>query len=413
MEKETNRWVVLISSMGILLCTGIVYTFSIFAGPLAELRGWAVPDIMMAFAINSAVGPIPMIFGGYFTDRGWAKWIARIGVVLFGISFAFTGQATSIFQLYLIYGIFGGFAQNFAYSACLSNTLRFFPDKKGLASGLITGGMGGAAIIAAPIANTLIERYGVSQAFWRMGVAYALVGFCFSLFIRSAPKQIVPQKAATQEKSPAPAKAITTSKNWKEMLATPAFYLLILMFAMGAFSGLMIASNASLIGQSMFGLSASAAAAYVSLYSLSNTSGRVFWGAISDRIGQIRAVIIIYSAIIFAFILLVSVNQVWAFAVGIVTLGLCFGGVMGVFPGLVMDNFGPANQGVNYGIVFIGFSSAAFVAPKVTASLAAANNGDFTKAFYVAIAVVLCGLSLSLGYAKRKKVATLVTEIVK
>ncbi|WP_424201463.1 hypothetical protein [Trichococcus sp.] len=94
--------------------------------------------------------------------------------------------------------------------------------------------------------------------------------------------------------------------------------------------------------------------------------------------GQIRAVIIIYSAIIFTFILLVSV-----------TLGLCFGGVMGLFPGLVMDNFGPANQGVNYGIVFIGFSSAAFVAPKVTASLAAANNGDFTKAFYVAIAVVL------------------------
>ena len=306
--------------------------------------------------------------------------------------------------------VFGGFAQNFAYSACLSNTIRFFPDKKGLASGLITGGMGGAAIIAAPIANTLIERYGVSQAFWRMGLAYALIGFFFSLFIRSAPKQAVPQTAVASEKAPAPAKTIIANKNWKEMLASPAFYLLILMFAMGAFSGLMIASNASLIGQSMFGLSASAAAAYVSLYSLSNTSGRVFWGAISDRIGQIRAVIIIYSAIIFAFILLVSVNQVWAFAIGIVTLGLCFGGVMGVFPGLVMDNFGPANQGVNYGIVFIGFSSAAFVAPKVTASLAAANNGDFTKAFYVAIAVVLFGLGLSLVYAKRKIAAKLAAE---
>jgi len=410
MLKETNRWVVLISSMGILLCTGIVYTFSVFAGPLAELRGWAVPDIMMAFAINSAVGPIPMIFGGYFTDRGWAKWIARIGVVLFGISFAFSGQATSIFQLYLIYGIFGGFAQNFAYSACLSNTIRFFPDKKGLASGLITGGMGGAAIIAAPIANALIERYGVSQAFWRMGLAYALIGFFFSLFIRSAPKQAAPGIAAVSSNAQATART-AANKNWQEMLASPAFYLLILMFAMGAFSGLMIASNASLIGQSMFGLSASVAAAYVSLYSLSNTSGRVFWGAVSDRIGQIRTVIIIYSAIIFAFILLVSVNQVWAFAVGIATLGLCFGGVMGVFPGLVMDNFGPANQGVNYGIVFIGFSSAAFVAPKVTASLAAADNGDFTKAFYVAIAVVLFGLGLSLVYAKRKSEAKLAAEI--
>ena len=337
MKKEINRWVVLISSMGILLCTGIVYTFSIFAGPLSALRGWEVSDIMMAFAINSAVAPIPMIFGGFLTDRGWAKWIARIGVVLFGISFALAGNATSITQLYLIYGVLGGFAQNFAYSACLSNTIRLFPDKKGLAAGLITAGMGGAAIIAAPIANVLIQHYGVSQAFIRMGIAYAIIGFCFSLFVQSAPKDYAPKNAVLANSDKGAEKAAVVSKDWKEMLGGANFYLIILMFAMGAFSGLMIASNASLIGQSMFGLSAAAAAIYVSLYSLSNTTGRIVWGAVSDRIGQSNTINIIYATIILAFLTMVSVHSTIGYAVGIVGLGLCFGGVMGVFPGLVMD----------------------------------------------------------------------------
>jgi MFS transporter, OFA family, oxalate/formate antiporter len=410
MKKETNRWAVLVSSMGILMCTGAVYAFSVLAGPLSAARGWTMPEVMGAFAINAALGPIPMILGGFLTDKGWSKWSTMAGAVLFGVGFALTGTATSLTQLYVYYGLMAGFGQGFAYSGCLSNTIRFFPDKKGLASGLITAGMGGAAIIAAPIANQLIQSQGVSTTFVRMGIAYAIISFTCSLFIKVAPKDYMPKNmnaAAT-----AAAKKPVVNKNWKEMLQDGKFYLIILMFAMGAFSGLMIASNASPIGQSMFGLTAAAAAVYVSVYSLSNTLGRVVWGAVSDKLGQSTTISIMYSVIILTFLVLIFVKSMIGFTLGIVGLGLCFGGVMGVFPSLVMDNFGPRYQGVNYGIVFIGYSTSAFVAPKVTAGISAANNGDFTKAFYVAIAVATCGLILDLVYKKKTTAAKAITETI-
>jgi len=107
--------------------------------------------------------------------------------------------------------------------------------------------------------------------------------------------------------------------------------------------------------------------------------------------------------IVAAFLILASVRSQAGFAIGIIILGLCFGGVMGVFPPLVIENFGPINQGTNYGIVFVGYSGAAFFAPKVAANMAATNNGDFTKAFYVAIVVALVGLVMNLIYTRMKK----------
>lgn len=173
------------------------------------------------------------------------------------------------------------------------------------------------------------------------------------------------------------------------------------MFATGAFSGLMIASNAAAIGQSTFGLTAATAAFYVSLYSLSNTLGRVVWGTVSDKLGQSTTITIIYSIIALMFVVLILIQTTLGFAIGIIGLGLCFGGVMGGFPSLVMDNFGPKFQGVNYGIVFIGYSTAAFIAPKVSAAISINNNGDYTKAFYLAIVVVITGLVLNILYKKK------------
>ncbi|WP_407389980.1 OFA family MFS transporter [Carnobacterium jeotgali] len=399
MSKEPNRWVVLISSMGILMCTGAIYAFSVLAGPLSEANSWTMGEVMTAFAINAALGPIPMVLGGFLTDKGWSKWSIMVGAVLFGAGFALTGTATSLFQLYLYYGVLAGFGQGFAYSGCLSNTIRFFPDKKGLASGLITAGMGGAAIIAAPIANLLIQNKGVGTAFVWMGTAYILIGFICSLFIQVAPKQALSNKENIKQIEALPVKV--ASKNWKEMLQSLNFYLILLMFATGAFSGLMIASNAAAIGQSTFGLTAATAAFYVSLYSLSNTLGRVIWGTVSDKLGQSTTITIIYSIIALMFVILILIQTTLGFAIGIIGLGLCFGGVMGVFPSLVMDNFGPKFQGVNYGIVFIGYSTAAFIAPKVSAAISLNNNGDYTKAFYLAIAVVVTGLALNILYKKK------------
>ena len=402
MKQNMNRWQVLIASTVVLLCTGAIYAFSVFAGPLSATKSWGMPEIMLAFTINSAVAPIPMIIGGFFTDRGLAKWSITVGGLMFGLGFCLSGLATSPTMLYLTYGLLAGIGQGLAYSGCLSNTIKLFPDKKGLAAGIITAGMGGAAIIAAPIANFFIQNYDVTFAFRVLGIAYMVIILIASLFIKSASGNQTPKTAqpvAGQEKLD------KVNKNWLDMLKTPTFYIIFLMMFTGAFSGLMIAANASVIGQQMFGLTPTTAAFYVSLYSLSNCLGRVIWGTVSDKLGRNNTLYIILGVIILAFVLLLSLSSATGFAISIMILGICFGGVMGVYPPLIIKNYGPINQGVNYGIVFCGYSVAAFFGPKIAVSIAKSNHGDFSKAFYVAIAVAVVGLILNFVYQKTKGTA--------
>ena len=398
MKETFNRWRILVASTAILLCTGAVYSFSVFAGPLSSSTGWSMSDIMLAFAINSAIGPIPMILGGYLVDKGYVKWTISLGALLFASGFYLTGYANSPAMLYLTYGLMAGLGQGFAYSGALSNSLRLFPDKRGLASGILTGGMGFAAVIASPVASNLIQQQDAFFAFRTIGLVYIAVIICAIFFIKAAPSGYQP----VGWKAPVQTKQGPTNKNWKQMLQSPLFYIIISMFFVGAFSGLMIASQASPIGQSMFGLSAGTAALYVSLYSIANSSGRFIWGSLSDKIGRSKTLLIIYSVIVLALFSLTIVPGQFGFTLGIIGLGICFGGVMGVFPSIVMENYGPANQGVNYGIVFTGYSLAAFFAPKVAVQMAMANNGNYSVAFYVAIALAFIGLMLTIFYMKKK-----------
>lgn len=397
--KEINRWQVIIASTAILLVTGAVYAFSVFAGPLSHQTGMTMPQIMLAFTLNNAIGPIPMIFGGYLVDKGYDKWTIVLGALLFAGGFFLTGYANSPAMLYLTYGLIAGLGQGFAYSGALSNTIRFFPDKRGLASGILTAGIGFAAVIASPIASHLIQAHGAKFAFRAIGLAYIVIVLIAGIFIKPAPKNYKPagwKPATNQQKA-------MENKTWKDMLKTPVFYLIISMFFIGAFSGLMIASQAATIGQTMFGLSAGTAALFVSLYSISNSSGRFIWGAVSDKIGRSKTLMIIYAVVALALLTLNLVPGQIGFTVGIIGLGICFGGVMGVFPSIVMENYGPANQGVNYGIVFTGYSLAAFFAPRLTIKIAGANNGNYSQAFYLAIILAIIGFALTVIYDRRHK----------
>ena len=274
MNKNT-RWTVLFASMAILLCAGSLYSFSVFAKPLSVSKGWSLPDVMLAFTINAAIAPIPTILGGFITDKGKANISIILGGILFAVGFILTGFATTKGMLYFSYGVLSGVGQAFAYSGIISNALRFFPDKRGLAAGLITGAMGGASVIAAPIAHSLIANYGVHNAFIYLGSVYLVIIIIALFFIKVAPANYQPEGWIQPV---AEIKQEAANKDWKQMLMSLSFYFIISMFAIGAFSGLMVASNASVISQTMFGLSASVAATFVSIYALSNTFGRVVWG---------------------------------------------------------------------------------------------------------------------------------------
>ncbi|MNW31637.1 putative MFS-type transporter YhjX [compost metagenome] len=393
---QLNRWRILIAATLINICVGSIYAFSIFALPLSKVFSASMPEIMMAFTINGAISPIPMILGGKLVDRGGARMAIFLGGAMFGLGFILSGLATAPWMLYVTYGVIAGLGQGIVYSATIGNTVKLFPDKRGLAAGIVTAGYGGGTIIIAPLANALITSSGVQTTMIILGTAFLVVIMAGGLFTQACPVGYTPA-GWTPPQTPG-ARQGTVNLNWRQMLKQPLFYVIACLFLIGALSGMMVTSNASVIGQTMFGLSAGVAALFVSLYSLSNCLGRIFWGAVSDRIGQLRCLMMIYLVIAVMMLTLALSSSVGGFAVAIIGIGLCFGGTMGVFPSIVGQKFGMKYYGVNYGVTFIGYSGAAFFGPRIANSVAAANNGMFTNAFYIALVIALVGFALTFLY---------------
>lgn len=392
MNVELNRWRILIASTLINICVGAIYAFSIFALPLTKVFDATMPEIMMAFTINAAISPIPMILGGKLVDKGGAKIAILLGGSMFGLGFILTGLATAPWMLYITYGVITGLGQGIVYSATIGNSVKLFPDKRGLAAGIVTAGYGGGTIVIAPIANALIVSNGVQAALITLGISFLVIILGCSLLVKPCPVGYLPQGWTPP--------AASTNKGginipWNEMIKKPLFYVIASLFLIGALSGMMVTSNASIIGQTMFGLSAATAALFVSLYSLSNCLGRVFWGAVSDKIGRTKCLMIIYIVIAAMMLTIALAHSVAGFAVAIIGIGLCFGGTMGIFPSIVGEKFGMKYYGVNYGVTFIGYSGAAFFGPRIANGVAAANNGMFTNAFYIALVISLVGFALT------------------
>lgn len=226
-------------------------------------------------------------------------------------------------------------------------------------------------------------------------MGFLIVTLLCLLVVRTAPADYRPQgwipPAAT---APSPAHGVT----WRAMLARPVFYVLLFMMAAGATSGLMIAANASQIGQHMFGLSATTAALYVGFYSVSNASGRFLWGAVSDLIGRVATLICIFLLVALALLALCRVQGSTAFLLGILGVGIAFGGIMGVFPALCIEQFGTKNFGTNYGILFTGYSIAALAGPRLGAAIGDAHGGNFDIAFIIAAVISLIGAGVAIAF---------------
>ncbi|SPZ33093.1 major facilitator superfamily [Agrobacterium tumefaciens] len=184
------------------------------------------------------------------------------------------------------------------------------------------------------------------------------------------------------------------------MLSRPLFYLLLCIFGLGALSGLMVAANVAPIAVNMFGISAGTAAAFVGC-TRSATRLSLHLGCGVDKIGAKNVLIAIFVLVAVMLAVLSNATSVAGFTVGLIGIGLSFGGIMGVFPSLATEAFGQRNFGVNYGILFVGYSAAAFIGPRMGASIGAADGGDFSRAFLIALA--FCGAGL---------IATIVLRVI-
>lgn len=399
-----QRWGVLFASCLINLCIGSLYTWSVFSAPMAEhlnsLTGCALTagDLAIVFTVANSVGPITLISGGFFNDRMGPRWVIFLGGLLFGLGMFLCGLAKGVGTLILGFGLGCGLAMGLVYGCTVSNSVKFFPDHRGLIGGITTATYGIGSVIIPPIATSLIHHMGVTYAFRVLGIVF-LAAICLgSFFVRKCPEDFVPSGWT------APVQTVSHQNvhlTWREMLQTKAFYVMIFMLTCGAFSGLMVISQASSIAQKMAGMTPAAAAGAVSILALFNGGGRVLAGWLSDKLGRIRTLQSVFLLYILglSLLLITHLGGVPAFYCGISLVGLCFGSFMGIFPGFTADRFGARHNSVNYGIMFIGFALAGLLGPMGMNALYQ-HSGSYHSAFILGIALSILGLLLTFLYLR-------------
>lgn len=403
-ENSTNRWLILFSGVLINLCIGSAYAWSVYQKPLIAMFKWSTTDTSLAFTLSCLLVPVAMIVAGKIQDQKGPRMVIFGGGVIFGLGIIGAGFTDSLAFLYMTYGVLGGVGIGAVYACTVANTVKFFPDKRGLASGLVVAGFGSGAVVLAPLSSALIEAYGVLTTFKILGAAYLVIISACTPLVKTAPSGYRP--AGWTPPAPTAITITGTDKNWREMLADPMFYILWSIYIIGCVSGLMIIGHASPIGQEVIKLNPATAAMAVGFLALANTAGRIFWGWVSDKIGRYNAVMIMFALSSVVMFALTQVTTFVPFVVVLMVIGLCFGGVMGIFPSITADVFGAKNLGMNYGIIFTAWGAAGYVGPRMAGHFKEINKGDYTQAFLIAAGLSVIGILLTYIVQYKKKKAT-------
>ncbi len=409
MSLTKKRWWILFASCLINLCVGSIYAWSVFALGMSEHfsllygREISVADLAIVYTVATSIGPVTMISGGWFNDKFGPKKLVLVGGIMFGLGMFLSGFATSIFSLLLSYGILAGLGLGMVYGTTISTAVKFFPDKKGMAGGIITAFYGLSSVILPPIITILIEKYNITFTFKLVGIIFLVVVSIASFFLETCPADFVPEGYVASVTNG----TNVEGKDWKQMLASKEFYFMITLLMLGAFAGMMVISQASGIARNLVGMDKMMAATAVSVLALFNVCGRVLAGSISDKLGRINTLrIASVIAIVGLFILhTAGEGTVLLFYFGVALVGICFGSYMAIFPGFTAEAFGPKNNSVNYGIMFIGLALAAYFGPSVMKMVYASTN-NYDVAFVIAIVLnifaIVLGFLLKIMTSKKK-----------
>lgn len=373
MNLTRKRWQLLAVSCLINLFAGSIYAWSVFAAPLAqrlsEVTQTAVSpsDLALAFSIANGIAPIPMIFGGAVNDRFGPRFVIMAGGLLMGLGLAFSGRAESITELTLVYGLSFGLGLGLVYGSTISSTMKFFPDHRGLVGGLTTAFYGISSVLVPPVATKLIAVSGISTAMALIGFAVAVVIVAGGMLSMRCPPDFVPNGAAIRSET----SGGTHSLTWRRMLADPRFPPMMLLLMCGATAGMMVISQGFTIARTQMNFSTAEAALAVSFVALANTAGRLCAGTASDYLGRTAALCAGLAVALggLGLLALSSPEAVVFFYLGLLSLGFSFGCFMGVYPGFTAQVFGPLHNGVNFGIMFVGFSCAGLLGPLLMKTL--------------------------------------------
>jgi len=366
-----NRWLPAAAGVLMQIAFGAVYAWSVFRIPLSHAHGWTIAEVTAAFEIAIFVVGFAAFAGGLWMKRSGPRPVALAGAVLYGLGTLLTGMAHSLTALYLTYGVIGGAGLGLGYIVPIATLVRWFPDKRGMITGLAVAGFGAGALVTAPMAESLIASVGVGRTFEVLGLAYLVVVFACALTMQNPPEGYAPAGY-----NPAVSQSGRSTRDFtlRQALGTWQWYALWLTLFLNTTAGIAIISQASPMAQEISGVSAAAAAGMVGLISIANGSGRFLWAWFSDAVGRRAVFLMMFLLQSAAFLLLSQVHRFSLLSLLAFVILLCYGGGFGTMPAFATDYFGAGQIGSIYGMMLTAWGFAAVFGPSLVAEIRQATG---------------------------------------
>ncbi|OHX53913.1 MFS transporter [Planococcus salinarum] len=370
-KKPKNRWLIALSAVGIHISIGSVYAWSNFTNPLIDQFGWSTSQVQLTFSIAILFLGLSAAFFGSFVEKYGPRKAGLVAAICFGTGIIGSGFAvglSSLPLLYVFYGALGGIGLGIGYIAPVSTLVKWFPDRRGLATGLAIMGFGFAAAISSPIMEVLITSVGIENTFYILGASYLAIMALSSLYLEKPPEGWMP--AGYQEKldtGKVQRKTDLSELTANEAVKTKRFYYLWAMLFINVTCGIAILSAAKPLAIDSIGMTTVQAAALVGVLGIFNGLGRLGWASISDYIGRPNTYTAFFVIQIALFALLPFTSNALLFQVMLAVVYTCYGGGFASIPAYIADIFGTKQLGAIHGYILTAWAAAGLAGPMFAA----------------------------------------------
>jgi MFS transporter, OFA family, oxalate/formate antiporter len=388
-----SRWFQLVASLiAMIMIANLQYAWTLFVKPLQAGNGWTLSDVQWAFTLFILFQTWIQPLEGWLIDRLGPRIFISAAGVLCGAGWAGLGYATTLPMLYTLYAA-AGIGAALVYSGSIGSALKWFRERRGLASGIMAAGFGGGTALFIPFISSIIASRGYRTAFIVTGVFQGLVILSVAQVLRHPSAEAAPTGGA-------PSRAVqvrTHQFSTAEMLRTPQFYVLYVMFVLMATGGLLVTAHAGPMAQS-WGLTAAALTLAASLSPLANGASRIFWGWTSDRIGRETTMAIAFLLQSGCLLLVLTLGQLsggW-FAFTLVLTYFTWGEIFSLFPATLGDYFGARHATSNYSVLYTAKGVAAIIGGGL-AALLYERFGSWSAGLYGSAALALVAGVMAVG----------------
>ena len=401
--SNKNRWGIAAAGFLMQMALGAVYAWSIFRVPLARQFHWSIEEVTLTFTISIFVLSVACFFGGLWLNKKGPRVVALTGGFLYGLGvFLASLSAHKLWWLYASYGVIGGIGVGFCYIVPIAVLVKWFPDRRGLITGIAVGGFGAGALVFAPVATHLIQSVGVLQTFAYLGFAYLIVTMGTAYFMQNPPDWWrpagwVPRAAETAQRATADYTLGGALKTWQ-------WWALWALLFLNTSAGISIISQESPMFQEIAKVSTVSAAGMVGIASIGNAFGRVFWASVSDAITRRWAFVAMFLIQVGLFWILPGISSAAILAVLAFIILMCYGGGFGTMPAFAADYFGSKNVGPIYGLMLTAWGSASAFGPLLIAHMRQ-SSGSYTSGLHVVAGIMAVSVVLPVLVSPPKSVA--------